>query len=78
MDSRRIARAGPVAQWLSAHVLLSVVWGLPVRIPAADMASCGKPCCGRRPTHKVEEDGHGCELRANLPQQKKRRIGSRY
>uniref|UniRef100_A0A8C4KQQ4 Uncharacterized protein n=1 Tax=Equus asinus asinus TaxID=83772 RepID=A0A8C4KQQ4_EQUAS len=30
------------------------------------------PCCGRRPTYKVEEDGHGCELRASLPQQKKR------
>ena len=32
----------------------SVAQGLPVRIPGLDMA-----CCGRRPTHKVEEDGHG-------------------
>ena len=23
-------------------------------------APLGKPCCGRRPTYKVEEDGHGC------------------
>ena len=26
----------------------------------ADMAPLGKPCCGRRPTYKEEEDGHGC------------------
>ena len=34
--------------------------GSPVRIPGADMAPPGKPCCGRRPTYKVEEDGKGC------------------
>ena len=37
-----------------------VAWGLPVRIPGADMALLGKPRCGRRPTYKVEEDGQGC------------------
>ena len=35
-----------------------------------DMAPLGKPYCGRHPTYKIEEDGHGCELRASLPQQK--------
>ena len=32
----------------------------PVRIPGADMALLARPCCGRHPTYKVEEDGHGC------------------
>ncbi len=45
-------------------------WGLLVQIPDADMAPLGTPCHGRRPTDKAEEDGHGCLLRARLPQQK--------
>ena len=38
----------------------SAALGLLVGILGADMAPLGKPCCGRRPTYKVEEDGHGC------------------
>ena len=34
--------------------------GSPVQIPGVDVALRGKPCCGRHPTYKVEEDGHGC------------------
>ena len=34
--------------------------GSPVQILGANMAPLGKPCCGRRPTYKVEEHGHGC------------------
>ena len=49
-----------MAQQLSAHVPLLEVWGSLVQIPGADMAPLGMPCCGRHPTYKVEEDGHGC------------------
>ena len=48
----------------------SAAWGSLVQIPGVDMALLGKPCCGRNPAYNVEEDGHGCELKANLPQQK--------
>ena len=48
-----------------------VAQGSLVRIAGADMAPLGTPCCGRRPTYKGEEDGHGCWLRARLPQQKR-------
>ena len=34
--------------------------GSPVQILGVDVAPLGMPCCGRRPTYKVEEDGHGC------------------
>ena len=38
----------------------SVAQGSPVQIPGTDLHTAGKPCCGRHPTYKVEEDGHGC------------------
>ena len=41
-----------------------------VQIPSTDMAPLSNPCCGRRPTYKVEDDGHCYSLRASLPQQK--------
>ena len=31
-----------------------------VGILGVDMAPFGTPCCGQRPTYKVEQDGHGC------------------
>ena len=62
--------AGPVAERLTLRSLLSAAWCSPVRIPGTDMAPLVKPCCGRHPTCKEEEDGLGCWLRASLPQQR--------
>ena len=54
--------ASLVAQWLSAHIphSASAARGSLARIPGAGTALLGKPCCGRHPTFKMEEDGHGC------------------
>ena len=38
-----------------AHSALAA-WGF----AGVDMAPLGTPCCGRRPTYKVEKGGHGC------------------
>ena len=56
-----VCGAGLVAQQLSSHVLLLGGPGF-----ARSDPGCGhdtiwqKPCCGRRPMYKAEEDGHGC------------------
>ena len=68
--SKATRGAGLVTQWLSLHVPLQwpgVHW---FRSRVWTYAPLGKPCCGRHPTYKVEEDGHGGQLRTNLPQQK--------
>ena len=39
---------------------ISVARDWQVLILGAGMAPLGKPCCGRHPTYKGEEDGHGC------------------
>ena len=60
MKKRDPAGTGPVAQWLSLHVPL---WRCRVRWFGSQVqtySSLLKPCCGRHPTYKVEEDGHKC------------------
>ena len=49
-----------MVQQLSVHMPDSVAQGFLVQIWGADMVLLGKPRCGRHPTYKVEEDGHGC------------------
>ena len=53
-------RAWPGSAAVKCSHSASAAWGLPVRILGVDMAPLGKPCCGRRPMYKVEEDGYGC------------------
>ena len=50
---------GAVVKCAHSHSALAAR-GSPVRIPGVDMAPLGQPCCDRRPTYKVEEDGHRC------------------
>ena len=58
---RTYTGAGPVAQWLSLHVLLLGSLGFAGSDPRCRHGTTWqKPCCGRFPTYKVEEDGHGC------------------
>ena len=60
-----------MAQWLSSHVPLLGSPGFAGWDPGCGHGTAWqKPCCGRRPMYKVEEDGPGCYLRASFPQQK--------
>ena len=62
-------RASPMAQHLGLHTLVWRPWAHQFGSWAWTYVLLIKPCCGRCPTYKIEEDGHGCWLRANLPQQ---------
>ena len=63
--------ARPLAHCLSSHVLLQRPGVHRFRSLVRTYTPLVKPGCGRRPTYKAEEDRHGCQLRANLPQKKK-------
>ena len=60
MPQQREVKGPPVGAAVKCARSALAAWGLLVRIPGVDMAPLVKPCCGRRPTYKVEEDGHGC------------------
>ena len=50
-----------MAQQLGSHILLLGVPGFADSDPGCRHGTTWqKPCCGRRPTYKVEEDGLGC------------------
>ena len=66
-----VSRGLPAGAVVKSHVLLLGGLGFPSSDPGCGHGTTWqKPCCGRHPTYKVEEDGHGCYLRAGLPQQK--------
>ena len=53
--------AGSVVQRLSSHIPLLGSPGFTSLDPGCRHGTTWqKPCCGRCPTYKVEEDGHGC------------------
>ena len=53
-------RGRPGGEAVKCACFASVALGSLVQIPGADVVPLINPCCGRRPTYKVEEDGHGC------------------
>ena len=57
-EIKRKHRARPSGAAVKCACSASAARDSLVRIPVADMAGLGKPCCGRRPAYKVEEDGH--------------------
>ena len=59
-ELKRILRGQPGGTLVKCARSASAARGSPVQILGADMAPLGTPCCDRRPTYKVEEDGHGC------------------
>ena len=68
---KNVFRGPPGGAAVKCACSASVVWGSLVQILGADMAPLGMPCYGRRPIYKVEEDGHGCELRPVFLSKKK-------
>ena len=51
--------ASLVAQWLSSHIPLCRL-GCWFRSQEWTYTSCIKPCCGKCPIYKIEEDGNRC------------------
>ena len=60
METLKKKRARPGGAAVKCAGSALVARGSPVGILPADMAPLVKPWRGRRPTYKVEEDGHGC------------------
>ena len=58
---KEVSGVGPVVQRLSAHVRLLGGPGFGGSDPGCGHGTAWqKPCCGRCPMFKVEEDGNGC------------------
>ena len=65
--------AGPFAQWLSSACSALAIW---VQFLGIDVHHLLLAMLWQHPTYKIEEDGHRCQLRENLPQAKRGRLAT--
>ena len=69
------SRSQPGGAAVKCTCSTSEAQGSRVLIPGGDMAQLGTPYCSRRPTYKVEEDGHDVSS-GPVFLSKKRNVGS--
>ena len=66
--------SGPAVRFTRSTLVARVRW---FRSRVWTHARLVNPCCGSCPTYKAKEDGHGCQLRAGLPQKTTNIIATR-
>ena len=75
IDDKKPGRGWPSGAAVKCACSTSAARGSLVWIPGCGHGTLGTRCCGRRPTYKVEEDGHDVNS-GPVFLRKKRKIGS--